>query len=571
VRDLGNMGFIFILLYAAIMTIVGKGQDNKQLIVRIVVVAVLINFSLFFTKIVIDLANLLAITFYDAIAPGSLSSGISRGLSNSLMEPLKIQSIWNAGASLSGSNLLIIGIMGTIISLIAAFVFFAVAILFVIRFVVLIFVLALSPIAFLAQVFPELKKYGKQWQEALVGQAFFAPIYFFLTWIVIMVARGLPTYDGSMAEALVGTVATGGKLHDPTSLGLLMNFLIIIALLITSLVVAKEWANKAPSVVGQATKWATGAAGSATLGMAGRFGRGTIGRAGQQVADSEWLKDRAPNSMMARLALATGKKTSGASFDMRNAGFASELGAGKGQKGGFAKDLKDKIDAEKKYADSLKPSDLVLLDAEKKFDAIKKTGTIAEVAEAQKELDKLKGASAEDLRNRKIKEFIARGDSKKAAKEKVAELENRRLRRMNVLRMTMSEEAAKAQIKTENEDVAGLEFEGVKGFANERKENYAKDKEKQTITIPLVDQNPWIRPIKLEIPLGLGRHGLIGPVKRERLEEANAIRKSIKEKKPAEKIAEQIAAGTEAAAEETAGPEPTTPAAPPTTGPNPTP
>jgi hypothetical protein len=326
VRDLGNMGFIFILLYAAIMTIVGKGQDNKQLIVRIVVVAVLINFSLFFTKIVIDLANLLAITFYDAIAPGALSSGISRGLSQSMMEPLNIESIWNAKAGLSGDNLLVIGIMGTIVSLIAAFVFFAVAILFVIRFVVLIFVLALSPIAFLAQVFPELKKYGQQWLDALVGQAFFAPIYFFLTWIVIVISRGLPTHPGgSMAAALNGIVTNGEKLPpDPSSLGLLMNFLIIIALLITSLVVAKTWANKAPGVVGQATKWANGFASDKAFGGLGALGRKTIGRGGEALTNNAELQKAAREKTgfagaRARMALYAGQKARSGTFDVRNA------------------------------------------------------------------------------------------------------------------------------------------------------------------------------------------------------------------------------------------------------------
>src|SRR3989344_1416303 len=65
IRDLANMSFIFVLLYAAIKTILGTGSDTKNLIVKIIVVAILINFSLFFTKVVIDASNVLAIAFYD--------------------------------------------------------------------------------------------------------------------------------------------------------------------------------------------------------------------------------------------------------------------------------------------------------------------------------------------------------------------------------------------------------------------------------------------------------------------------------------------------------------------------
>src|SRR3990167_5267764 len=288
-RDVANMGFIFVLLYAAIQTILGIGSDTKKLIVNIIVVAILINFSLFFTKLVIDASNVLAITFYDAIAPGALSSDASIGLSTSLMQPLGVQSIWKIAKSFEGEQLLTIGIMGTIVSLIAAFIFFAVAIMFVIRFVVLIFVLILSPIAFMAFVLPQLKKHADQWKDALIGQAFFAPIYFLLTWIVIVVARGMPTNTDTWANALTGVAGPNGELLPPptTSIGIVVNFIIIIVLLITSLIIAKEWSGKAGSGVGKLTSWAMGAAGGATLGVAGRAGRYTLGAGAEAFKESK--------------------------------------------------------------------------------------------------------------------------------------------------------------------------------------------------------------------------------------------------------------------------------------------
>ena len=239
VRDLGNMGFIFVLLYAAIRTILGIGKDTQSLIVKIVVVAILINFSLFFTKFIIDISNVLAITLYDAAAQGALTAGANGGLANSLMEPLGLQSIWNIKGSLTGYTLLIAGVMGTVVSLIAAFVFFAIAILFIIRFVVLLFVLALSPIAFLSFVLPELKKYRDQWWGALSGQAFFAPIYFLLTWIVIVIARNIlePLNPGSGMAAVISAEA-GKNVPDPSSVGIFVNYAMIITLLIASLVIA---------------------------------------------------------------------------------------------------------------------------------------------------------------------------------------------------------------------------------------------------------------------------------------------------------------------------------------------
>src|SRR3990167_8825311 len=44
IRDVANMGFIFILLYAAIKTILGMGSETKKLVVSVIIVAILINF-----------------------------------------------------------------------------------------------------------------------------------------------------------------------------------------------------------------------------------------------------------------------------------------------------------------------------------------------------------------------------------------------------------------------------------------------------------------------------------------------------------------------------------------------
>jgi hypothetical protein len=53
VRNMSSIFIIFALLYSSIMVIVGAGSSSatKELIVKIVIAGVLINFSLFFTKV----------------------------------------------------------------------------------------------------------------------------------------------------------------------------------------------------------------------------------------------------------------------------------------------------------------------------------------------------------------------------------------------------------------------------------------------------------------------------------------------------------------------------------------
>ena len=67
VRDFSNIFFIFILLYIAIQTILGLGHETKKAIVQVIIMALLINFSMFFTRVVIDSSNILALIFYNKI------------------------------------------------------------------------------------------------------------------------------------------------------------------------------------------------------------------------------------------------------------------------------------------------------------------------------------------------------------------------------------------------------------------------------------------------------------------------------------------------------------------------
>lgn len=376
IRDVGNMGFIFVLLYAAIKTIIGQGENNQRLIVNIVIAAVLMNFSLFFTKIVIDASNVIAITFYDRIAPGSLTAPQNlwahSGIANAMMQQLKVQTIWD-GTNWAGTNLLIIGIMGTIFCLIAAFVFVAVSLLFITRFILLLILLALSPIVFLAMVLPGSKKYSKQWIDALIGQATFAPVYFLMTWVILALMKGIMHPSGS----LLGAVQNPGEL---SSVGLIVNFLIVVGFLIASIIVSKQLSDKTGYGFNKITGWAMGAAGGATFGMAGRLGRNTVGRMADARANNQDLKDRASEKgmrgMAARMQLATARKAAGSSFDYRagNIGgvITGKMDAGKtGGKGGFVEYKKKQAESEAKYAQSLAPGDEVINIAEQNLKTTK--------------------------------------------------------------------------------------------------------------------------------------------------------------------------------------------------------
>ena len=64
IRNLSSMFIIFMLIYTSIRTILDSNTTAvRQLIIKIILAGLLINFSLFFTKVLIDASNLVSLQF----------------------------------------------------------------------------------------------------------------------------------------------------------------------------------------------------------------------------------------------------------------------------------------------------------------------------------------------------------------------------------------------------------------------------------------------------------------------------------------------------------------------------
>ncbi|MBP6974505.1 MAG: hypothetical protein KBB54_01010, partial [Candidatus Pacebacteria bacterium] len=97
-RDVTNLMFVFIILYIAINTIIGnEGYGIKKLLGKVIVGAMLINFSLFFTQIAIDASNIFALQFYNKITVSAQGQNISSGKDGSNTD-------WDAGISAAFVN-----------------------------------------------------------------------------------------------------------------------------------------------------------------------------------------------------------------------------------------------------------------------------------------------------------------------------------------------------------------------------------------------------------------------------------------------------------------------------------
>lgn len=555
IRDLMNIAFIFMLIYEGIMLIIGQGstQQIKKFIIGIVLASILINFSLFFTKVMIDASNTITIGFYNSIlGPQAATAGY--GLSNPIVTSLGISSLYDntdPGAFSAGKEfgpLLIMGIGSGAVILVSTFIFFAVAIMFIVRYVTLIILLMLSPIAYMGMALPFMSTYSKQWWSAFKSQLLFAPIYMILTWVtlILMSSSNFVTQQDFASLFNTATRPSFGSIQ------LIMNFAIIIGLLIASLIIAKSTSTQGSKHIGQAIGKLSAFAGGAVLGTGARLSKNTIGRAGNAVSNSAYLKDKEVSGgfvsrNLARYSRSTGTKAATSSFDVRN---TSSFGAisdatgvkmGKGfdaKKFNFQKGLEDRAKKEADYAKSLKPTDL-------EKDRIKERTGHSALEENEKRIkgniENTTKVANELLANQQKMEqdlVIAKEAEVNASNETEREEANRKIKNLQdqiALTKTRHEEqknrrsALDVELKSATEKIKESQKELDKIYM-ERVEGYANMFENES-RIVRYTKNAF------KIPLSLVT-GVTPTTRNDNLEIARKIRSANKEKSKKEKLAD---------------------------------
>ncbi len=361
-RDVANMSFIFVLLYISMQTVLGIADGKtKKWFVNIVFAALLINFSLFGTQVVIDASNIMATGFWDKIHTRVGTTEVS-GISTQFVEAFKIQSIVDAGNAsndIGPFDMAMIYGGGALIMFIAGSLFLTGASMMIARIVQLLFLMIASPLAVLGYVIPQLKaKITDKWWHHLLGQAFVAPVFIFMLYLNSVLIQSMDLVS------LTGTGATGDTKFaeafggQASHMTIYYNFMIIIFLLGTSMTVASAVSSEGAAAA-IALKKKAGGYGASVVGASGRKLGGGVGK---KLSDSAGLRSVAARGGviggLANIGLATGEKMRGGSWDVRNAPGGEKLGLGKGSDKSYGKNLdKQKAkDAEtvKQYAERYK-------------------------------------------------------------------------------------------------------------------------------------------------------------------------------------------------------------------------
>ena len=219
--SLANTAIIIILIVIGIATILNKeSYGAKKALPKLIIAALLVNFSLVFVSAIVDISNIILMTFFD----GGIGEQITGALSQSW--GAMASSMWlYLSASLTAfaipfsapfAQLAFVGsmtgfflpqildaLMQTITTFIIAGTLLTYSLLFLARIFVIQILAIASPLAFIAWTIPDTKKLWDRWLNALVGWASLGVVLlFFLLLSTIAVAPLRPddptsVFDGS--------------------------------------------------------------------------------------------------------------------------------------------------------------------------------------------------------------------------------------------------------------------------------------------------------------------------------------------------------------------------------------
>ncbi len=298
-RDVGNILILFGFIYAGVMMVLDLHSfDARKAIPRLIIFAVLLNFSLFTGEAIVDVSNVLSAKLYQQAGQSvfkncngatSLTECTNQvGIAEVIIQDTGLGSSYSfskdgtsgGAVALGGSDhvknlLAYVGV--TILMGIVLILLLAASLMLLMRAITLVILLITSPIGFVGFAIPQLESQAKKWWETLLSNAFFAPIFLLLLFIGLKVMDGLREAMGGENQTLINALS-----NPNVSIGsILIVFSLIVGFFLAALMFAKNsGAAGAQFATNFAQKTVTGAlsGGAGATGGLARWGYGSVAR-----------------------------------------------------------------------------------------------------------------------------------------------------------------------------------------------------------------------------------------------------------------------------------------------------
>ena len=302
VRDLANMFFVVILLIIAFATILPgiEKYNYKKWLPKLILMAVLINFSKTICGLLIDVAQVVMLSFVSAFA------NISGTNITHMLGILDWHKLDEGSDDVGGWEVMGAYFLAVVYVVISIVVIGAMLMMLVMRIVMIWIYVILSPLAFLLNSFPDGSGYASKWWKQFTQNLVIGPVLAFFIWLSFSIV----SVDVSGTQVLGDNEGLGADLdsHEEVDLegddhgfgsgDLMIQFIVSIGLLIGGLKVSQEIGGEAGNVLGKASQKGFGIAKQLgkKAGKAGVEGTKFVGRqslgAGSQVAQWTGKKTR---------------------------------------------------------------------------------------------------------------------------------------------------------------------------------------------------------------------------------------------------------------------------------------
>lgn len=197
IRDLLNISFILVLLYTAFTIIFQVDSSNKKIILTVVLMALLVNFSFPITRFIIDISNTLMYTIVKTM-------GMAQGFA-SLTDSTSLHALVNP------VNPTLETLFASVIfSFIFALTLVATGLLLIVRMIALAILIIFSPVAFVATILPGTKSYASKWWTNLFNYALFGPVMLLMIYITTQLMVGFSQFNTLKKFAIVGRDSVAG-------------------------------------------------------------------------------------------------------------------------------------------------------------------------------------------------------------------------------------------------------------------------------------------------------------------------------------------------------------------------
>ncbi len=367
-RDIANIAIVFSLLYLAIKTILnGNGFAETKTLAGVLVAAILINFSLFFTTLAFNTSNFVASTIAQQIvfSGGGDVKSVSGNIQRMIGTQNAIDKLWNNSAfgAIQGVpqselqvafNDLRSGILAGLTIMVMAVILLVAAMMLLYRFFIFTILMITSPFGLISYFVPWFKKMGNDWWSQLKKQVIYLPVFMLTMYVALL-------FIGTLTSSLTPAADTVTYFY---------YFILTCGFLLMILILPSKVAGGGADMMSNVGNWGVSKiralpkrsaqfAGRTAVGGTARVSQALIGNkfasalGGNTEEKRKAIQERAQgggiSGLIARQQLRTSESLKNKTYDIRNTTYGKKLGLGAGiESWGNTVESKKKVLADRK-------------------------------------------------------------------------------------------------------------------------------------------------------------------------------------------------------------------------------